>query len=71
MMAMKIIRKEESDKEHKPWLTENDTLLHDIAGTGSGHVNSAHHQAIDQTIGESLKVNAYDDDDEMIIEGLE
>ena len=35
-------------------------------------VNSAHHQAIDPDgIGENLMVNAYDDDDEKIIEGLE
>ena len=64
-------KKEESDKEHTI-VTENDTLLHTISGTLSGHVNSAHHQAIDpNAIGNNLKVNAYDDDDEMIIEGLE
>lgn len=64
-------KKEESDKEHTI-VTENDTLLYNISGTLSGHVNSAHHQAIDpNAIGDNLKVNAYDDDDEMIIEGLE
>ena len=64
-------KKEESDKEHTI-VTENDTLLYKISGNLSGHVNSAHHQAIDpNAIGDNLKVNAYDDDDEMIIEGLE
>jgi putative glutamine amidotransferase len=64
-------KKEESDKEHNI-VTENDTLLHTIAGSLSGHVNSAHHQAIDpDALGDNLKINAYDDDDEMNIEGLE
>src|SRR5688572_14952242 len=63
-------RKEESDKEHAI-VTDNNTLLYKIAGTLSGHVNSAHHQAIDpHAIGDNLKVNAVDDD-EKIIEGLE
>ena len=39
-------RKEESDKEHTI-IAENNTLLHQIAGSFSGQVNSAHHQAID------------------------
>ena len=64
-------RKEESDKVH-PVVAENNTLLHQIAGTGSGQVNSAHHQAIDpNALGHNLKVNAFDNDDEKIIEGLE
>ena len=64
-------RKEESDKVHTI-VTENDTLLHKIAGTLSGRVNSAHHQAIDpDALGDNLKVNAVDDDDQRIIEGLE
>src|SRR5436190_6037192 len=64
-------RKEESDKEHTI-AAEKKSLLHQIAGSASGHVNSAHHQAIDPTaIGENLVANAYDDDDEKIIEGLE
>ncbi|HLG39594.1 MAG TPA: aldehyde dehydrogenase family protein [Chitinophagaceae bacterium] len=64
-------KKEESDKEHTI-VTGNDTLLYKIAGSTSGHVNSAHHQAIDpNAIGDNLVVNAYDDDDEKIIEGLE
>jgi acyl-CoA reductase-like NAD-dependent aldehyde dehydrogenase/gamma-glutamyl-gamma-aminobutyrate hydrolase PuuD len=64
-------RKEEMDKEHTI-VTSNNTLLYKIAGSLSGHVNSAHHQAIDPAaIGENLKVNAYDGDDEKIIEGLE
>ena len=64
-------QKEELDKEHTI-VAENNTLLHTIAGTGSGYVNSAHHQAIDpDAIGDNLKVNAFDDDDEKVIEGLE
>jgi acyl-CoA reductase-like NAD-dependent aldehyde dehydrogenase/gamma-glutamyl-gamma-aminobutyrate hydrolase PuuD len=64
-------KKEEADKEHTI-VTGGDTLLHAIAGSISGHVNSAHHQAIDpDAIGLNLKVNAFDDDDEKIIEGLE
>lgn len=64
-------KKEETDKEHTIIATEN-SLLHQIAGSTSGHVNSAHHQSIDpDAIGENLKVNAYDDDEEQIIEGLE
>src|SRR4030095_430035 len=55
-------KKEESDKEHTI-VAEDNTLLHNIAGSFSGHVNSAHHQAIDpNAIGENLVVNAYDDD---------
>lgn len=64
-------RKEESDKEHSIVATEN-SLLAAVAGSMSGRVNSAHHQAIDpNAIGENLRVNAYDDNDEKIIEGLE
>ena len=39
-------KKEELDKEHTI-ITENNTLLHQIAGSSYGKVNSAHHQAID------------------------
>ena len=64
-------RKEESDKEHGIVATK-DSLLSVVAGSDAGRVNSAHHQAIDpNAIGENLKVNAYDDNDEKIIEGLE
>jgi putative glutamine amidotransferase len=64
-------KKEESDKEHRI-IAGNDTLLSRIAGSLTGHVNSAHHQAINpDALGKNLKVNAYDDDDERIIEGLE
>ncbi len=64
-------RKEETDKEHTI-VAGADSLLYKIAGSGSGHVNSAHHQAIDpDAIGENLVVNAWDDDDDKIIEGLE
>ncbi len=64
-------KKEESDKEHTI-VAENNSMLYKITGSLSGHVNSAHHQAIDPgAIGDNLIVNAYDDDDEKIIEGLE
>jgi acyl-CoA reductase-like NAD-dependent aldehyde dehydrogenase/gamma-glutamyl-gamma-aminobutyrate hydrolase PuuD len=64
-------RKEESDKIHSI-VAENSSLLHKVSGSLTGRVNSAHHQAIDPgSIGDNLMVNAYDDDDEKIIEGLE
>ena len=64
-------KKEETDKEHII-VTGHDSLLRQIAREVSGHVNSAHHQAIDpNALGENLIVNAYDDDEEKIIEGLE
>lgn len=64
-------QKEASDKEHMV-VTQNETLLSKVAGCRSGRVNSAHHQAIDpNAIGDNLMVNAYDDDEERIIEGLE
>jgi len=63
-------KKEELDKEHTI-NTESNSLLHQIANSFSGKVNSAHHQAIDpDAIGDNLVVNAYEDD-EKIIEGLE
>jgi acyl-CoA reductase-like NAD-dependent aldehyde dehydrogenase/gamma-glutamyl-gamma-aminobutyrate hydrolase PuuD len=63
--------KEDADKEH-PIITGSDSLLYKIAGSLTGQVNSAHHQAIDPyALGENLKINAYDDDEEKIIEGLE
>jgi len=64
-------RKEESDKIHSI-VAKNSSLLHKVSGSVTGRVNSAHHQAIDPGyIGDNLMVNAYDDDDEKIIEGLE
>ena len=64
-------KKEESDKEHRI-VAEDGTLLRQIANSQQGTVNSAHHQAIDPTaIGNNLLINAYDDDKERIIEGLE
>ena len=63
-------KKEELDKEHTI-IAENNSLLHQIASSFSGKVNSAHHQAIDpDAIGDNLVVNAHEDD-EKIIEGLE
>ena len=64
-------KKEESDKEHNI-IAEDDTLLSYITKSQNGRVNSAHHQAIDpNAIGNNLTINAYDDDNEKIIEGLE
>jgi acyl-CoA reductase-like NAD-dependent aldehyde dehydrogenase/gamma-glutamyl-gamma-aminobutyrate hydrolase PuuD len=64
-------RKEESDKIHSI-VAETSSLLHKVSGSLTGRVNSAHHQAIDPaSLGDNLMVNAYDDDDEKIIEGLE
>ena len=64
-------KKEASDKEHTV-IAKKNSLLSEITGSVSGHVNSAHHQAIDpNAIGENLVVNAWDDDDARIIEGLE
>src|SRR4051812_40719078 len=63
-------RKEESDKVHSI-IAEDNSLLHNVSGSLTGRVNSAHHQAIDPDgIGDNLMPNAYDDD-EKIIEGLE
>jgi len=63
-------KKEEADKEHTI-IAENNSLLHQLAGSSSAAVNSAHHQAIDpNALGDNLIVNAYEGD-ERIIEGLE
>jgi acyl-CoA reductase-like NAD-dependent aldehyde dehydrogenase/gamma-glutamyl-gamma-aminobutyrate hydrolase PuuD len=64
-------KKEQIDKEHVINV-ESNSFLNKVAGSDTGHVNSAHHQAIDpSSIGFNLKVNAYENDDERIIEGLE
>lgn len=64
-------KKEEADKEHII-VAEKNSLLHQVAGSPSAAVNSAHHQAIDpNAIGKNLLVNAYDNNQEKIIEGLE
>src|SRR5215471_4801725 len=64
-------KKEASDKQHNI-VAESKSLLQQISGSASGYVNSAHHQAIDpDAIGENLLANAYADDNDKIIEGLE
>ena len=64
-------KKEQTDKEHVINV-ESNSLLNKVAVSDTGHVNSAHHQAIDPSaIGSNLKVNAFENDDEKIIEGLE
>jgi putative glutamine amidotransferase len=55
-----------SDMQHDVTVLK-DSLLESITG-GSGHVNSAHHQAIDR-LGEGLRVNCHSDDG--VIEGIE
>lgn len=63
-------KEENTDNEHRI-ITQEDTLLFEVTGNLSGHVNSAHHQSVDpNALGTNLKVNAYDDDAN-IIEGLE
>ncbi|MEJ7684784.1 MAG: gamma-glutamyl-gamma-aminobutyrate hydrolase family protein [Segetibacter sp.] len=68
---IKHCRIEETDGKHDIRIDKN-TLLHDIALCDSGNINSAHHQAIDpDAIGDNLIVNAYDDCEEELIEGIE
>ncbi len=56
-----------TDKSHTVKIEKN-TLLYDIVNTGTGEINSAHHQAIDQ-LGEGLRANCVAVDG--TIEGLE
>jgi putative glutamine amidotransferase len=55
------------DKEHGVTIKEN-TLLNEIVKTGTGDINSAHHQAIGK-LGEGLMINSYAGDG--TVEGLE
>ncbi len=51
---------------------EKDTLLYNITFCEAGNINSSHHQAIDpNAVGDNLMVNAYDDCEEKLIEGIE
>ena len=64
-------KKEASDKQHNI-MAAGKSLLQQVSGSVSGRVNSAHHQAIDpDAIGHNLVANAYADDNDNIIEGLE
>ena len=64
-------RAKKTDRQHKIKI-EKDTLLFNIARCDAGKVNSAHHQAIDpHAIGENLIINAHDDSEEKLIEGIE
>jgi acyl-CoA reductase-like NAD-dependent aldehyde dehydrogenase/gamma-glutamyl-gamma-aminobutyrate hydrolase PuuD len=64
-------KKEASDKQHNI-VAAGKSFLQQVSGSASGRVNSAHHQAIDpDAIGENLVANAYADDNDKIIEGLE
>lgn len=48
------------------------TLLHTLHASTGGYVNSAHHQAIDpQKVGKNLLVNAWAQENEKVIEGVE
>src|SRR5215470_16691507 len=64
-------QKEALDKQHNI-VAAGKSLLQQVSGSASGSVNSAHHQAIDpEALGENLVANAYADDNDKIIEGLE
>lgn len=66
-----IHKKDSQDKQHAVNIVPG-TLLGDIAGQATGHVNSAHHQAVDKnSISENLQPNAWSVDDPSIIEGME
>lgn len=61
----------DDDKEHPVHVKEG-SLLYQIANVREGLVNSAHHQAIDETeIAPSLIVNARSGTDDKTIEGIE
>lgn len=63
-------RKITEDKTHQIEIT-NESLMHEITGTSSGIVNSAHHQSIDPNhLGENLMVSAKDSHG-TIIEAIE
>lgn len=65
-------RSKDNLDEHHRIRIEKDSLLYEISRSETGTVNSAHHQVVDpNAIGSNLKVNAWSDDDENIIEGLE
>ncbi|MBS1947230.1 MAG: aldehyde dehydrogenase family protein [Bacteroidetes bacterium] len=67
----KTHKREEADKQHEV-KTERNTLMHEIAGTTMGSINSAHHQAIHKNeLGKNLKPNAYSVSADGTIEGLE
>lgn len=67
----KHCRIEEIDGQHDIRI-EKGSLLYNIALCDVGNINSAHHQAIDpDAIGDNLVVNAYDDCEEKLIEGIE
>ncbi len=67
----KHCRINETDGQHDIRI-EKDTLLFNIALCDVVNINSAHHQAIDpEAIGDNLIVNAYDDCEEKLIEGIE
>jgi putative glutamine amidotransferase len=69
--ANEIHRKSAEDKHHGVRV-ETNTLLHEIVGTESGHVNSAHHQAVDiQELGQNLRVNAFAMTEDAAVEGIE
>lgn len=62
---------DETDGQHHIRI-EKGTLLYNIALRDAGNINSSHHQAIDpKAIGDNLIVNAYDDCEEKLIEGIE
>lgn len=70
-MNLKHCGTEEADGQHDIRI-EKDTLLYNFTFSGKGNINSSNHQAIDpNAIGDNLIVNAYDDCEEKLIEGIE
>jgi acyl-CoA reductase-like NAD-dependent aldehyde dehydrogenase/gamma-glutamyl-gamma-aminobutyrate hydrolase PuuD len=67
----KIHKKEGSSDKHHRVVVQPGTLLHEVMQVSSGHVNSAHHQAVHpDAVAPTLMVNAFADD-QRVIEGLE
>ncbi len=70
-MNIKHCGPEDSDGQHDIRIEKN-TMLYNIALCNGGSINSSHHQAIDpDAIGDNLMVNAFDDCEEKLIEGIE
>lgn len=67
--ANSVHRKHETDRMHSVSVHAG-SLLHEVVGTASGIINSAHHQALEPaSLGTNLAVNARGED--AVIEGLE
>lgn len=70
-MNIKHCGPEDSDGQHDIRI-EKDTLLYNFTFFDKGSINSSHHQAIaPNAIGHNLVVNAFDDCEDKLIEGIE